>query len=392
MIRCRPVCVRFLAAVVLMSADAQAEPRVPASDAEVLERVANPGPRRRQPLSEERLALRARPGDAVAAATLAREYIELARETGDPRYTGRAQAALGAWWHDPEPPAPVLLLRAVLKQSRHEFAPALADLTRLLERDPSDPQAWLTRASVEQVVGDYTAARASCAKLFALAPGLIATACAAGIDSLTGALGRSRQVLESAMAAGGAPSPPVEVWVRTALGEMAARAGDSAAAEREFRRALSIVPDPYALGAFADYLLDRGRAPEAAALLRTHTSIDGLLLRLAEAERATGFDAAPSIADLRDRFAASRLRGDAIHAREEARFALALDHDPARALALAQENWAVQKEPADARLLLEAALASNRKAAGPVLDFLQRAGTEDIHLDELRARLREGLR
>jgi len=372
----------------MTSGVARAEPRVPASDAEVLEQVANPVPRRRQPLSDERLALRARPGDAIAAAALAREYVDLARQTGDPRYTGRAQAVLSPWWREPEPPAPVLLLRAVVKQSRHDFAPALADLRRLLERDPLDAQAWLTRASVEQVVGDYTTARASCGKLHSLAPGLIATACAAGVDSLTGALGRSREALTTALVAGGAPSSAVEVWVRTELGEMAARAGDAAAAERELRQALSVAPDPYALGALADQLLDRGRAQEAAALLREHTSIDGLLLRLAEAERAAGIDATARIADLRDRFAASRLRGDAVHAREEARFALVLDHDPARALALAQEDWAIQKEPADARVLLEAALASNREAARPVLDFLERAGTEDVHLDELRARLR----
>ena len=66
---------------------------------------------------------------------------------------------------------------------------------------------------------------------------------------------------------------------------------------------------------------------------------------------------------LRDRFEASRLRGDRVHLREEARFTLHLLNDPKAALKLAQENWQVQKEPADVRILLEAALAAHDAAA-----------------------------
>ena len=48
---------------------------------------------------------------------------------------------------------------------------------------------------------------------------------------------------------------------------------------------------------------------------------------------------------------------------------------PARALQLARENWATQREPADARILLEAALAAGDPAAArPVLDWLERTG------------------
>ena len=48
------------------------------------------------------------------------------------------------------------------------------------------------------------------------------------------------------------------------------------------------------------------------------------------------------------------------------------------ALALARDNWDVQREPADARLLLEAARAAgDPAAAGPVLDFLAATGLED---------------
>ena len=92
--------------------------------------------------------------------------------------------------------------------------------------------------------------------------------------------------------------------------------------------------------------------------------MDGLLLRYALALRAQGAaEADQYVEQLRARFEASRRRGDRVHLREEARFALHLEGDPRTALALAADNWMVQKEPADARILLEAALAANDHAA-----------------------------
>ena len=47
-------------------------------------------------------------------------------------------------------------------------------------------------------------------------------------------------------------------------------------------------------------------------------------------------------------------RGERVHLREEARFRLRLLDDAQAALPLAEENWQIQKEPADSRLLDEA--------------------------------------
>jgi hypothetical protein len=74
-------------------------------------------------------------------------------------------------------------------------------------------------------------------------------------------------------------------------------------------------------------------------------------------------EAATTIATLRARFDASRARGDTVHRREEARFQLQLNDDANTALRLALENWAVQREPADLRILAEAAAATNDAAA-----------------------------
>jgi hypothetical protein len=74
--------------------------------------------------------------------------------------------------------------------------------------------------------------------------------------------------------------------------------------------------------------------------------------------------------------------------RAQARFALAVLGDVPRALALARQNWAEQREPADARLLLEAALAARDKAAAePVQRWLADTGFEGVVHRRLAAQL-----
>ena len=48
------------------------------------------------------------------------------------------EAALTPWWNLAEPPVEVLILRATLRQRRHEFDSALADLTAALQRLKTD--------------------------------------------------------------------------------------------------------------------------------------------------------------------------------------------------------------------------------------------------------------
>lgn len=91
-----------------------------------------------------------------------------------------------------------------------------------------------------------------------------------------------------------------------------------------------------------------------------------------------------AVAALKARFDAAQLRGDTVHRREEARFALQLLDRPDQALKLALENWAVQKEPADARILLEAARAAGRDAEGEqVREFVREHRLADQRLAPL---------
>ena len=141
---------------------------MPADDAQVLERL--PGRERtaipRAEVAAARAAVQA-PNDPAPATALATAYVRASRAEGDPRFLGYAQAALAPWWKDPEAPTAVLMLRATILQSRHEFDAAGADLDRMLQRDPRHAQALLTRATVLTVRGKYAEARDDCDRLLA---------------------------------------------------------------------------------------------------------------------------------------------------------------------------------------------------------------------------------
>jgi hypothetical protein len=182
------------------------------------------------------------------------------------------------------------------------------------------------------------------------------------------------------------------LWILTILAEIAARTGDAQTAEKYFSDARSLgVKNQYLLGAYADFLLDQRRLPEVITLLQRETRADGLLLRLTLAEQGLDLPASKDhIAELTARFAAGRERGTRVHVREEARFTLALLHDPKTALSLAQANWDIQKEPWDARLLLESALAvGSQHAAKPVITWLHSNHVEDVQLHKLAAEFSE---
>lgn len=338
-----------------------------------------------------RADLHENPADLARAAALARRYIEIARSDGDPRYLGYAQAALAPWWKMPQPPDEVLVLRATLRQSTHQFDAALADLDAVLRRDTGNPQAWLTRATVQSVTGDFAAAKTSCMRLHARAPALVVQTCLSSVGSVSGAAQDSYTALRASLARHPDSAPEVRLWAVTMLAEMATRLGYVVAAETHFRQALAYdARDSYLLAAYADFLLDQRRAPEVVALLKNKTRADALLLRYALALKAAGSpEAARHTGALRSRFDAAMLRADTVHQREQARFELGLRNDPAAAVRLAKLNWAVQKEPADLRILTEAAAASgDAEAAKLVRDWLAASRIEDRTLGPALARLK----
>ncbi|MDD5581210.1 MAG: hypothetical protein PHY16_18325 [Methylobacter sp.] len=366
-----------------------AVPFIPDKDEQILERL----PLAADPVSRELRALRNKlntnPDRLELAVKLAQQYIAIGKTESDPRFYGYAQGVLMPWWNSKEPPSEVLLLRALILQNRHDFDSALQDLELLLRREPKNTQAWLTRAVILQVRARYDDAQLSCLPLME-SDTLLAGTCLSNISSLTGHAVKSYDFLYDALSGAGVISADQRLWSLTVLAEIAARLGKNKEANYFFTEALKIRrQDAYLLAAYADFLLDEKRPVQVMALLSGRTRIDSLLLRLALAKQQLAANDLPDIlAQIKARFEASRLRGESLHQGDEARFTLYLLKQPQQALRLAQANWALQREPKDARILLESAIAANNAAAAqPVIEMLAKTGMEHLQLRRLAARL-----
>ncbi|MGY4827425.1 tetratricopeptide repeat protein [Sphaerotilaceae bacterium SBD11-9] len=378
-----------------LACHASAAPFTPPSDDAVVARLpvrlGSPDERHQQRLA--RAQLQHTPAQLPLALQLARAAIERARQLGDPRELGQAQAALAPWWPLPDPPPAARLLRATIKQSQHDFKAALTDLDALLPPHGTAPlglqaQAELTRASVLQVTGRWSEAGAGCTRLasahYAALGNAVqwpAQACLAELASLQGHADEAERTLRQLAIQAG----PGNTWLTLVRAELAERRGDDAA-QALYRQALQTPqPEVYALAAYADWLLAHARPTEVIALLAGREDADALLLRLAIAYRQSRDPrATAATAQLTERFDAAALRGDSLHAREQARYELELRGNAAAALRHAEANWAQQKEPADALLLARAARAAGQpQAAEPVRRLVRDTGWQDVRLKGL---------
>jgi hypothetical protein len=367
----------------LVAPPALAAPRTPTADTEVLEklptRAADSSARE---LSRLRAAVAQAPTDPALATELAQRYFDLALAQGDPRYVGYAEAVVARFAK--QMTVPLLTLRGVLRQYRHDFEGGLKDFEAALVLDPGYALAHAWRGAIFLVQADDVAARQECKALQALGRKALAGACLGLAQAYGGQLEAGYRTLQQALAI--STDTENRLWLLTRLGEVAAWRGLGLQAQAHFREALSLGRDDvYLLAAWADFLLDANQPAEVVRLLASWASADSLLLRLTEAEVQLKLpEAVRHKQVLTDRFAAARARGDTTHRAEEARFELRLRQDTATALRLAQENYAVQREPRDARVLLEAAIAAKDSASAQgVRDWMQRSGFEDARLRRL---------
>ena len=376
-----PTWLRILVPVMLV-VSVTAQPFVPPGSDFVLETVKASGTAaiRKEMRSLERWVA-AEPGNTAAALRLAEVHIGLAREEADPRHLGRADAVLSPLMAGGDVTTEAWVLRSAVRQGNHDFEGALTDLDAALAGDPTHAGAWLARLTIQCVRSDFEGARRSAARLLRCGDDLVATAAAAQVASLTGGSAGAARVLGTALDRNPSAAPGIRSWCLALLADIRMRRGEPVPAEAAFRGALDLTPrDPQLLGAYADFLLDHGRGAEVGPLLEGFPQVDALQLRVAEAETDPTIRARV-VARLRSGVELNRARGDRVHLREEARFHLRLLGDATGALGLALENWKVQREPADARVLLEAAQAArDAEAARRLLDTLRAQGLEDVAL------------
>ena len=358
-------------------------PFTPTSDATVLERLPfRAGDTRSRTLATLRAAVAQAPADPVASAALAQAYFELALAQSDPRYVGYADAIVVRFADRMTPE--LRMLRGSLRQYRHGFEEALADFEAVLLQDPDAAGAHAWRGAIFLVQARYDKAGAECAALQRLQRPVLYGGCAGMTQAYSGQLAAAGVSLQQAVSL--AKDPGQRLWLHTRQAEVASWQGNARQAEQFYRQALALGQDDgYLLSAWSDFLLDQGRPAEVVTLLANWESSDALLLRLTEAESQLKLPAAAAhIQALDDRFAAAKLRGDTTHRAEEARFQLRLRNNAAAAVRLAAQSYQTQKEPRDARILLEAAVAAkDGEAARPAIDWLKNSGFEDARLRAL---------
>ena len=392
----RAICAigRWLAlptAMLVLAGASHAVPRVPASDdavVETLPAVAGWSSEQRR-LRRELLQ---RPGDPATAIEAATTYLNLARDQGDARYAGYAMGALQAWEAMPvaDTPPAVLVMRATIAQFLHDFDGAEATLKAALARQPNDAQGWITLATILRVRGRYAESDAACRALGRAGPALYGVACLAENAGLRGRHDEARDTLQELLAnpaLAGAAKAGTRQWLLTSVAEVEELAGRSAQADAAYRKAVAAQRSGYLLLAYSDYLQRVGRHAEIPGLLAKEARSDAVLLRLAIAAAAARDKGPRAEADeLRQRFEASALRPGttALHAREEAMFALDVQNDPRRALELARLNVRQQREPIDMLVFARAAAAAKDDAArGEVKALMQQIGLKDARVDAM---------
>ncbi len=356
----------------------------PGPDSQVVDVLPQVTTLRPAPRATALTTVKAMPPEPTQASQLARADIDTARRTGDARYWGRAQTALGSWWDDPQAPADLMVLQATVQQGQHAFAAAQVRLRQALQAAPDNPQAWLTLATLLRLEGRYPDALAACEHVIGAGAGagaaLYGQACRAEVQSLQGA--EVGKVWPTLLAQ--APQAGAQAWLLSLWGEHLDRQGMPTEALKRYQQSLALQPDLYTALAQADLLLRQRRASEALTTLAASPDTDAVLLRRAHAQRLLNQPAWQNLlSDVQARQQALERRGEDLtpHAREVALAALWLQDDAALAQRWAKRNLTLQQEPIDWWLALESARrAGDRPAFTHWRAQIDQIGLTDVRL------------
>ncbi len=319
-----------------------AEPYIPANDTIVLSSLPSTNNALNQDLRQLSKRLKKTPENFEFAEELAKQYLTASQITGDPRYASYAGTTLENWLKLPSPPEGALVIRASLKQFRHDFQGALADLREVLNKNPRNVQARIMRSNIHRVQGNYNEAIKDCRTLALQTDPLVVAICQSSITAMTGKAQWSYDSLIKILnRRGDVASVRIKTWALITLAEIADKIGDVTKAEQHLidAKAEAKTPDMYLRSAYIDLLLDQNRFEEAYNQISESNPSDAMLIRKAIAAKNTNRNEHEKLSKIiKSRFMDSAARGDNGHMREEARFELSLNGNAVRALQLAKEN------------------------------------------------------
>jgi tetratricopeptide (TPR) repeat protein len=390
---------RFISAALLITSfSISAKPWTPTQDDVVLEVLPKTFFTQKTVFDKKQKSLIPLATNPTLAAKKAAQLITLGRQQSDPRYFGHAQAEIQPWWNLINPPDDILLIRATLKQNQHQYLDAIQDLEKLTQRSPKNSQAWLTLGTIQMIQGDYSQAKQSCAALARSHVSWLATLCFGQVMALTGKAEQGYNIIHLLLKQhADSDSTDKDLinqqWLHTLLAEISLRQGKKSQAVSHFKFALSIPQrDPYLLKVYSEFLRSNGEAIKVLSLLEKETQDDALLLELVLAAKQTKNKQRLDIYrhEFNERLLAAQMRGDTLHQREHATFLLEIVKDKKRALALAKNNWRIQKEPADMRLLLAAAISNgDHQTTTEIIQWKNTQKLQDSQLQMMLSKVSE---
>ena len=342
-------------------------------------------------------AWRAQPQDLPAALAYARAVFTLGFNEGDLRWFGSAKAALTPWWQAADLPADGHFMRGLVKQGFHDFDGGLQDINRAIALDPARAEFWSWRFALHLLLANMDAAQQDTediARRFGPKEGQIYSAVLA---YRTGQALAAVQKLSASIRLPEYQDAASQVWIGFHLGEAHRVAQKPEQAIALWQRLLQVHPQSHLLRlSLADLLNQQGRFQQAKAVATANSTqlnsnlTDALLMQALLASRGLkATDEAALAQQMAARLQSQALRQESLIERPKLIYQIAYGQDLAAGLALSIENWQQQKEPPDAVLFAQAALARQQaRAAEPLVQWAQTTGYTDPQLAPLITQLK----
>lgn len=346
-------------------------------------------------------AWRAQPQNLPTALAYARAVFTLGLTEGDLRWYGSAKAALKPWWTVADLPAEANFLRGLVKQGFHDFQEGLQDINRGIALEPARAEFWSWRFALHLLLADMTAAQKDIEEMGRLLGAEEADVYRAVLLYRTGQPLAAVAMLSRALRSASYQDPSSQDWLGFHLGEAQRVAGQPARALDVWSQRLKASPQSHLIRlSLADLLNQQGQYREAKTIAMAATSggnapnspatlTDALLMQAVLASRGLKDpDEGRLASQLEARLQSQALRQEALIERPKLIYQIAYGRDLKAGLALSIDNWQLQKEPPDALLFVQAALALGQaRAAEPVVKWAEKTGYTDPQLTPMLAQL-----